>query len=400
MKLTHERLPGPVRVLVATSFVVAVGYGIVAPALPTFASSFDVGVTAASAVVSAFAVFRIGFAPVAGRLVGRLGERWVFCGGLAVVAASSAACAFAAAYWQLLVFRAVGGIGSTMFTVSAAALLIRLTPAHQRGRATSSWAAGFLLGTVAGPLVGGTLIGVDVRLPFLAYATLLVLAVALGIAVLPGRTRASGKDRPAGVTFGAACRDRTFRAALSANFVYGWTAYGVWLALVPLYVVDILAEPAGWAGVVLAVSAGGTALALVVAGRLADVRGRKILVLIGLAVGIIGALLPALQTSPTTFLITAVLVGAGTGLVEAPTNAAVADVLGAGGRGTTSGTALAGFQMVGDVGAVIGPLLAGLVADTAGFGAAFALGAVLAAGCFAHWLRAPETAPRRLRTPD
>jgi len=91
--------------------MIAIGYGVVAPALPVFARSFDVSVAAASTVVSAFAVARVLFAPVSGRMVGRWGELPVFCGGLSVVAVSSAACAFAADYGQLLAFRAAGGLG-------------------------------------------------------------------------------------------------------------------------------------------------------------------------------------------------------------------------------------------------------------------------------------------------
>ena len=69
------RLPREVRVLVFAAFMIAIGYGVVAPALPVFARSFDVSVAAASAVVSAFAVARVLFAPVSGRLVGRTGEQ-------------------------------------------------------------------------------------------------------------------------------------------------------------------------------------------------------------------------------------------------------------------------------------------------------------------------------------
>jgi MFS family permease len=145
-----QRLSREILVLVGSGFLVALGYGIVVPALPLFARSFHVGVTAPSAVVSAFAVVRIAFAPVSGRLVGRLGELRVFCAGLVVVALSSAACAAATDYLQLLVFRAVGGIGSTMFTLSAASLVLRFAPAGLYGRATGAWATGFLLGTVAG----------------------------------------------------------------------------------------------------------------------------------------------------------------------------------------------------------------------------------------------------------
>jgi predicted MFS family arabinose efflux permease len=133
------RLLREVRVLAFCAFMIAIGYSVAAPALPAFARSFDVGVTAASAIVSAFAVARVVFAPISGRIVGPMGELPVFCGGLLIVAASSAACAFATDYGQPLVFRAVGGLGSTMFTVSEASLLVRISPPALRGRASGAW---------------------------------------------------------------------------------------------------------------------------------------------------------------------------------------------------------------------------------------------------------------------
>jgi MFS family permease len=81
-------------------------------------------VAAAPAVVSAFTVARVLFAPVSGAW-SRGRELPVFCGGLLIVAASIAACALAADYGQHLSFRAAGGLGS-MFTVSTASLLVRI----------------------------------------------------------------------------------------------------------------------------------------------------------------------------------------------------------------------------------------------------------------------------------
>ena len=75
-----SRLPREVWVLVTVSFVIALGFGIVAPALPAFARSFDVSVTAASIVISAFAFMRLAFAPISGKLVSALGERSVYIG--------------------------------------------------------------------------------------------------------------------------------------------------------------------------------------------------------------------------------------------------------------------------------------------------------------------------------
>ena len=144
-------LPPEVRALTGVAFMVALGFGLVAPALPLFAREFGVGKAAAGAVVSAFALMRLVMAPFVGRLVNAFGERVLLAAGIGVVAVSSALAGLAQSYWQLLVLRGAGGIGSIMFSVSAASLLVRVTPSHLRGRAQGVWAGSFLIGLVARP---------------------------------------------------------------------------------------------------------------------------------------------------------------------------------------------------------------------------------------------------------
>ena len=57
--------------LVVVAFFVALGFGLVAPALPLFAREFGVGKAAAAAVISTFAFLRIATAFPAGRLINR-----------------------------------------------------------------------------------------------------------------------------------------------------------------------------------------------------------------------------------------------------------------------------------------------------------------------------------------
>ncbi len=386
------RLPTEIRVLAAAAFVIAIGYGLVAPALPAFARSFDVGITAASAVVSAFALFRLLFAPTSGWLVGRIGELRTYLIGLGIVAVSTGACAFAGAYWQLLLFRALGGIGSTMFTVASVSMLVRLAPPDMRGRASGLWATGFLLGSVTGPLFGGGLVAFGLRAPFVVYAVLLLVAMALTGVLLRGRagTGVAAADAGPELLFRAALDHPAYRAALAAGFANGWVVFGVRVALVPLFVVEALGRTESWAGVALAVFAAGNAVTLVAAGRFTDRRGRRPPILIGLAVSAgATALIGVVPTLPA-FLALSVVAGLGSGLVNPPVNAAVADVIGAHARG---GPVLAGFQMASDIGAILGPLVAGLVAQLAGYGAAFGLTAVVAVLALLLWLRAPETLP-------
>ena len=70
-------LPREVGILAVVAFVVALGFGIVAPAIPLFARAFGVGTTAVGLAVSAFAFFRFVSAFGGGSLVERFGERTV-----------------------------------------------------------------------------------------------------------------------------------------------------------------------------------------------------------------------------------------------------------------------------------------------------------------------------------
>ncbi len=386
------RLPREIWVLCGASFLIAVGFGLVAPTLPVFVRSFDVGITAVSLVISVFAVARLVFAPVSGRIVTRFGELPGYVVGLLIVAVATGTCAFATAYWQLLVLRLLGGIGSTMFTVSALSLLIRLSPPSMRGRASSLWATGFLLGNVVGPLVGGVLLTISLRAPFLVYGMVLVLVVgASGPLLRRRRGEAPPVAGAAAALFTVALRHRTYRAALVASFANGWAVFGVRVALVPLFVVEALHEPEAWGGIALAVFAAGNAATLVVAGRLTDRLGRRPLMLTGLAV--FGLTMGSLGfvTSPPAFLVVSLVAGMGSGVVNPPMNAAVADVIGSSARG---GTVLAGFQMASDTGTIIGPLLAGALAEGVGFPAAFAVTGGVALVAWLFWLRAPETLVR------
>ncbi|MFZ0874250.1 MAG: MFS transporter [Pseudonocardiaceae bacterium] len=384
-----SRLPREVWVLVVVSFVIALGYGIVAPALPTFARSFDVSVTAASIVVSAFAFMRLAFAPVSGKLVSALGERPVYVWGIIVVGLSTGACAFAANYWQLLILRSLGGVGSTMFTVSAVALLIRLTPAPLRGRSTSLWSSSFLLGGVTGPLVGGGLIGLSLRAPFVVYATALFVAAAVAWLFLQRSSMAS-VVRVGGVpalTVRAAFAHPAYRAALASNFANGWAVTGVRVSLVPLFVVEVLHRAESLAGVALSVFAGGTVAVLMFSGRLADSLGRRPPMLIGLVVTGGATIWLGFTNGVPEFLAAALIAGAGTGLVTPAQGATVADVIGSQAKG---GPALAVAQMTADIGAILGPIATGLLADTLSYSAAFVLTGGISLAAAAVWLRLPK----------
>ncbi len=385
----RPEIPREIWVLVAAAFVIAIGFGLVSPVLPQYARSFDVGVAAASVIVSAFAFFRLVFAPAGGALVTRLGERPVYLVGLVVVALSTGAAAFAQSYVQLLLFRGLGGIGSTMFTVSAMGLIVRLAPPAIRGRVSSVYGSAFLLGGMAGPVLGGVLAEIGLRVPFLVYAVALLLAATVVGVFLRGASLrpAAGSAPPAPVRVREALQHSAYRAALVSAFANGWSNFGVRVAILPQFAVATFGGP--WvAGAALATSAVGMAGALQVSGRVADTVGRRPLVIAGLVVSALGMGLIGLSGSLVVLLALCLVSGAGAGLLNPAQQASVADVIG---QDRSAGKVLATYQMAQDSGAIVGPVLIGLVADRWGYAPAFVGTALVAVLAVAPWVRARET---------
>ena len=108
----RTELPREVGILAVVAFVVALGFGIVAPAIPLYARSFGVGTTAVGLAVSAFAFFRFVSAFGGGSLVERFGERTVLSAGLAIVAVTTGLAGLAASFPLFLALRAAGGVPS------------------------------------------------------------------------------------------------------------------------------------------------------------------------------------------------------------------------------------------------------------------------------------------------
>ena len=135
------------------------------------------------------------------------GERRIYVSGLLIVAVSTAcACAFAHTYWQLLLFRSLGGIGSTMFFVSALGLMIRISPARCARQVGSMFSSAFLVGSVAGPVLGSLTAGLGLNAPFLIYgAALLVAAAVVFISLRHSTLAAPAEESELTVTVGVRC---------------------------------------------------------------------------------------------------------------------------------------------------------------------------------------------------
>jgi MFS family permease len=291
-----------------------------------------------------------------------------------------------------------------MFTVSAVSLLLRVVDADQRGRATSLWQSGFLLGAIAGPAIGGPLTDISLRAPFFVYAGTLAVAGGIGMLFLtrtPLHDREAGAAPPAQTSLGQALRVSGYRAALAASLGNGWVLFGVRSSLIPLFVTDTdgIGASATWVGVGLFVSAATQGASLLVVGNFTDRVGRRPGMIAGGAVATGAVLALVVSDSLAVFVAAMAVLGVGSSFLSVAPSAAVGDVVS--GRG---GTVVATFQMAADLGAVVGPLVAGVLADEYSYSAAFlATAAVVAAGLlaavFSAETRHRATAEQPVETP-
>ena len=383
--------------LSAVAFSVALGFGIVAPAIPLFAKHFGVNNAEASSVVSAFALMRLVGAPFAGRLVDRLGER-VDAGhrhrhrrrlepaGRASrsPSASSSSCAASAAPARRcspcrrlsLLLRVVGARPARPGDRRVpGGLPVRRhhRPARSAAQLTDLVAARTVLHLRRHPAAGRD--GRD-GLPGARAAA---------------RARGRGRHDHAPTPFLEALRNPAYRAALVNNFANGWALFGVRSSLVPLLRQPRLlhrtadgpatasssrrscrpsccSRPDGW-------STG---------------RGRRPFLRVGAATRRGRGLVLAFSRNLPPFIVAMALFGAASALLI--------DVRG--GRRRRRHRRARRYRDrrlpdVADAGAFTGPLVAGRLSDLFSFRAAFLATALVSGVAFIGALVMPETRPSR-----
>jgi MFS family permease len=365
-------------VLALIAFCVMLGFGVVAPIIPVYASTFGVSEFAASAVISAFALMRLVASPFLGRVVDKLGPRTVLAIGMGIVAVSSALAGLSQSYLQLLLLRGIGGVGSAMFSISAMTLLLGAVGPELRGRASAFFNSGFLIGSISGPALGGVFSAISMSAPFFFYAGTLALAGIVGLALLskPKPTTAGDDEAAPTQALRDVVRDRRFQAACLINLANGWSASGMRSAMLPLFVAatmySIPAEAARWTGIAMACSALLQAVVINPAGAAVDRFGRRLPMIAGSLLAAASVMAIPFTSSIIPLIVVLCFNAVATAILGSAPAATVGDVAGPNGS-----RAIAVFSMCSDVGSIAGPLACGALASMVSYQAAFATGAIL-----------------------
>ncbi|MFF6776562.1 MFS transporter [Streptomyces sp. NPDC012637] len=168
-------------------FLVGLDTTIVNVGLPAIGRGLGVGTRGLEWIVDGYTLVLASLLISSGALADRFGRRRVFQCGLAVFGAASLVCAFAPSAGVLIAARALQGVGASMLSPVALAIVVNAMPdPKERAQAIGIWASVFGLSMAAGPVTGGALLaGLDWRALFWVNVPVIAAALLLSAVFVP-----------------------------------------------------------------------------------------------------------------------------------------------------------------------------------------------------------------------
>ena len=172
-----------------TVLIDVIGFGIIIPVLPNLLSELNnISINEASTyggyLLFAFAIPQFLFSPLMGNLSDRFGRRPIILLSLLGFTVDYLLLALAPTYFWLLIGRIIAGFFGASFT-TASAYIADISSEEDRSKNFGLLGAAFGLGFIVGPLLGGVLGSVTLRLPFYSAAVLTFVNFLYGFFVLP-----------------------------------------------------------------------------------------------------------------------------------------------------------------------------------------------------------------------
>jgi len=356
-------------VVSVTVFADAMLFSAIVPLVPVLSDTYDLSKLGAGVLVAAYGAGAVVAGIPSGVFASRVGPKRTVVVGLLVLAVSTLAFSLGESATALGAARFGQGVASAITWCGALAWLTLETPREQRGKLVGTVFSVAVLGFIIGPAIGAIAELTSLRGTFVTIAGLTVL-VALFAASFP----AGQPETQPPEALRRILKNRGFFAAL-------------WLVVVPslfLGVIDLLVplslDDAHWSTIAIAATfivAGVSEVVLApLIGGFSDRRGRLVPVRAGLLLlGITGLAFAAFDTALAIAALV-IVASIAASLIFSPSAALISD------RGEAAEipqTLAFGFMNTAWAGGVmLGPFLAGAIADASGNAGPYILGAALA----------------------
>ena len=127
-------------------------------ALPALQAKLNATTVDVQWVVESYALFLAALLLLGGSLGDHFGRRRIYAIGVVLFALASVWCGVAPNILQLIIARAVQGIGGAMLVPGSLAIISASFPEEERGKAIGTWSGSTAITTAMGPVIGGWLI--------------------------------------------------------------------------------------------------------------------------------------------------------------------------------------------------------------------------------------------------
>lgn len=346
--------------------LLALGQGLLLATLPLYASDFDVSYRLVSFAVAAAAIGTLVTDVPAGAALSKLGLRTAMIGGAGLVATTTLALAWTSSIPQMIALRLMAGIGTALWGLSRHAYIAESVPVAERGRTISLFGGINRIGVFGGPAIGGLIAdSLGLRASFVLAGIAATSALMVSIVWLrPVPTRGTthsvrGRWAIVGQLIKLNGRDL---AAASVAQTFGQMIRAGRFFIIPIYGADVVGLDVAEIGLVMTVASLVDVAMFFPAGVLMDRFGRKVAAVPSFAVMGIGVGLIPLAHDFLTLMGAAVVIGLGNGLGSGTMMTLGADLAPPGATGEFLGI----WRLIGDSGAVAGPLIVGAMASEYG----------------------------------
>jgi DHA1 family tetracycline resistance protein-like MFS transporter len=310
-------LSRPLLIIYLTIFVNLVGFGIIIPLLPFYATTFGASPLVVGLLFASFSLSQLIASPFLGDLSDRWGRRPVLIISLAGTVISFVILAAAHSLVMLFVARIVDGLSGGNIT-TARAYIADVTTPENRARAFGMLGAAFALGFIVGPALGALFSNISYTAPIWAAAAITVVATALAWVWLPETVhRAHAGDSSPWRALAELAHRANLRRLFAVDFAY-WTAFAVYQTTFALFGARRFGFDAAHTGYLLsAFGFFGVLVQGVLVGPVVAAFGAKRTLILGLLFAALGWGGSALTSSVAVFVLMLVPGALGIGLCNA-----------------------------------------------------------------------------------
>ncbi|MFC7156733.1 MFS transporter [Halomarina halobia] len=376
-----KRTQSVVLAVVASTFFVGFGGGVVFPILPNLGAVLGISPFLVGLILSANRFTRIVANAPAGSVIDRIGTRAPLIAGLFVEAVATLGYVVALGSplpeaW-FLGARVIWGIGSAIVFATAYTIAADVSDGDSRGTSMGVVRGGITLGFPAGLVLGGVVSDLySISTAFVVAAGFALLASLIAYAMVP-ETHVSASR--------TAVRPWEFDTSVPTVAV-GFVNFGLFFAyLGALFATLVLFVdahdigvwgygPQGMSGLLMAVTVVAASGFMLGGGKASDVHGSRVPVLFAfLGVSFVGFVTLASAESLGVLLVACLFIGAGQGGTSGPLMALLADLT----PDRRMGRAMGTNNVLGDLGGGLGPMVTLPLIDAVGFAPIYAACAVL-----------------------